>query len=366
MKVLKEILKEKLQAASSFLKSSITSSAVSGVLLEGSKKGLEIYSTNLSSFYSSTIPLSINQPFSLVVEPKKIIEVLSVLDTEEIELEVKEKKLVIKTDKAKTEFSAMEVSDYPKPPKIQKKASVFAEEIIEKLPLVLFSAAVDDSRPILTGVNFAKKEGELLMVTTDGFRLSLVKTKGENLEGLQEGEYVVPADFLRVVLREMRRIENIGFSYDEKEKLIYFSIGQDEYFSRLIEGDFPPYEKVIPSNFSTEVVLDHERFLRNIKLASIFAKDYSNVILFEVRKDGIYILPRMDEAAAEAQTFQEGEVKGEEVKVAFNFKFVVELLNNVKGERVKVKIVRSDAPVVFEIEGRENFLHIIMPIRISE
>ena len=363
MKVLKEIFKDKLQTAASFLKSSLTASAVSGVLLEASEKGIEIYSTDLSSFFHSTLSTEIEEKFSVVVEPKKVIEVLNTLSADEIELEVKEKKLVIKSGKTQAKFPTIEAGDYPKPSfKIEQK-SALPEEIIDNLPLVIFSAATDEARPILTGVNFVKKEEGLVLVSTDGFRLSLVKIKSQ-IE-LDEGDHVVPADFLRIVLKEIRKIEEAKFGYNGQEKILFFSIGENEYSSRLIEGEFPPFEKVIPENFNTEVVLDKNEFLRNVKFASVFARDYSNVVILEVKKDGIYIYPKSEAETGESQAFQEGRVEGDEVKVAFNFKFLLEFLNKTPGEEVKIKIVKSEAPVVFEILEKEEYLHIIMPVRIG-
>ncbi len=365
MKVLKEILKSKLQTASFFLKSSIASTAVSGILLESSNRGIEIYSTDLSSFYHSYIPAKKENDFSIIIEPKKIIEVLNTLSQEEIEVIIKEKKLIIKAGKTKAEFPAIVAKEYPKPAGKKRELVSLPNEIFDSLPLVLFSAASDEARPILTGVNFVKKNEDLIMVATDGFRLSLVKTKTNIV--FDEGDHVVPADFLKIILKEVKKDEEIKFYYDLEEKLVLFSIGEDEYLSRLIEGEFPPYEKVIPESFSTEVVLEKDEFLRNVKFASVFAKDYSNVVLFDIKKDGVYIYPKTETEGQETRAFQEiRSFEGEEQVVAFNFRFLIEFLNQASGEEIKIKIIKPEAPVVFEVVGKEGFVHIIMPVRINE
>lgn len=363
MKILKELFREKLQIASSFLKSSLSSSAISGVLLESSDKGIEIYSTNLSSFYHSSIPTSVENKFSVVIEPKKIIEVLNALIDDEIEFKVEKNKIIIKAGKTKASFPIIETEDYPKPSFEIEKTTQLPIEIVDNLPLVLFSTAADEARPILTGINFVKREDSLILVSTDGFRLSLVKTNVQL--DIYEGDHVVPADFLRIILKEAQSLETVKFGYNKQEKIFFFSIGDDEYSSRLIEGEFPPFEKVIPESFLTEIVLDKDEFLRNIKFASVFARDYSNVVILDIKKNGVYIFPKIEAETEESQAFQEGKVNGDEVRVAFNFKFLLEFLNKTPGEEIRIKIVKSEAPVVFEIIGKEEYLHIIMPVRIS-
>ena len=144
MKLIKEIFKKKLLTASFFLKSSLLSTSVSGILLESSERGIEIYSTDLTSFYHSYIPTKAGKEFSLIVEPKKIIEVLNTLSSEDLTLEVEEKRLILKSGRTKATFAISLSKDYPKPGFKKTRKSRFSKKVLEKLPLVLFSAAGDD------------------------------------------------------------------------------------------------------------------------------------------------------------------------------------------------------------------------------
>ncbi|MBI4225926.1 DNA polymerase III subunit beta [Candidatus Roizmanbacteria bacterium] len=362
IKLSREELSSKLSLAARFTSSKITSlSTLLGVHLKKEGKKLHIYSSNLNSFFHTSLSAEFEGEGDFIIEPKKPIEFLSFLAEAKIELEIKDKQLLIKSGRTKGKFPLMNVTDFPPPPKIEeKKQKIKTEFLINNLPLVLFAAATDETRPTLSGINFLTNE-ELLLVSTDGFRLSLVKTKKEE----ELPSVIIPADFLREITHFIKEEKEIIFSYSAKEKIISFTLEETEFYSRLIEGDFPPYEKVIPQEKKTTVTLEKEEFLRNIKLISVFARDLSHIVVLEVKKDGVKFTPKTSEGE-ENSAFQEGEVGGDEQKVAFNYKFLLDLLNAVDSKNIIVEILRSDAPVVFKIDNNQNFLHIIMPVRIQE
>jgi DNA polymerase-3 subunit beta len=211
-------------------------------------------------------------------------------------------------------------------------------------------------------VNFVSEDGKMLLVGTDGFRLSLLKVEKE----IDLPNMIVSASFLREVLSLLTKEEKIFFSYSKDEKAVYFKIGNIELYSRVIEGEYPPFEKVIPTQEGkTKIVVEKESFLQNLKLISVFSRELSNIVILDVKKDGVYLRPKTEEETTKNQAFLEAYMKGEEIKVAFNIKFLLEFLNHVFGERIVVEILQPDAPVSFKDEEKENFLHIIMPVRIS-
>ncbi len=362
LKLNKEELLDSLIIASRFTSLRITSLPIlQGVCLRTEKNKLHFYSSTLSSFFHSHLKVENEKEEEIIIEPKKIIEFVSFLPEGKIEIQTKEKQLMIRVGKTSGKFPLMNAEEFPKPPKTEgKEQKIKTDFFVKNLPLVLFSASTDETRPALSGVNFQTNE-ELIMVATDGFRLSLIKTKKEK----ELPSAIVPADFLKETLSYIKEEKELLFYYSEKEKIILFKLGEKEFFSRLIEGDFPPFEKVIPQDKKTSIKLDKEEFLRNVKLISVFARDLSNIMVLEIGKEGVTIRPKMEDPK-ENSTFQEGEVEGEEQRVAFNYKFVLDYLNNVGGKKIEIDILRPDAPVVFRTEEEKNFLHIIMPVRIQE
>jgi DNA polymerase III subunit beta len=359
----KDQLQEKISLASRFTSSKLSSvSALQGILMRGEKGLIHLYSTDLTSSLHTTVKAELEEDFQIILEPRKVLEFLQFLNTGKVDLEIKEKQVIISQDKTKGNFPLIVSSDFPLPSSFQDKEQKIETAFFKKnLPLLLFAASSDETRPTLTGVSFVSSDEDLVLVATDGFRLSLIKTK----KGGDIPSMLVPSEFLGEVVRNMKDEKEVGFSFSREEKMVMFRIGNTEFYSRLIDGEFPPYERVIPAETKTTVLVEKEEFLRNIKLISVFARDYSNVVVCEFKKDGLYVRPKK-ESNEENSAFQEVEMKGEEQKIAFNYKYALDLLNNIDTKSVQIEILRSDAPVVFKNPKDPNFLHIIMPVRIQE
>jgi DNA polymerase-3 subunit beta len=279
-----------------------------------------------------------------------------------ITFEVKEKQITITQNKTKGNFPLLAADEFPLPPELTEEPQKLEADFLSKnLPLVLFTASADEARPVLTGINFVVSDEELLMVATDGFRLSLLKEKRKG----DISSMIIPADFLEEIMRNVGSAKELLFSYSQREKIVRFKVGDNAFYSRLIEGEFPAYERVMPAEKKTTVVLDKADFLRNIKLISVFARDFSNVIVCEFKKGEMTMRPKK-EGNEENTTVQEIDFEGEEQKVAFNFKYLLDFLNHVDSKKITIEILRSDAPIVFKLEKNASFIHIIMPVRITE
>lgn len=359
----RDFLLEHISLASRFTSSKLSSlTALQGVLIKNKKGLIHFYSTNLSSYYHSSIKSEEKHDFEIVVEPKKLIEFLSLLSAGELEVEINEGKLIVTQVKARGEFPLIISKDFPLPPTVEERPQkIKAEFFLKNLPLILFSASPDDSRPVLTGVNLISQDEELLMVTTDGFRLSLLRLKKE----IDLPSMIVPSGFLIEALVFLKDEKEIELRYSPKEKLISLTIGKHELYSRLIEGEYPPFERVIPTDKKTTAETDREELLRNIKLISIFVRDISNIVIIQTAKDTIQLRPKA-ELGEHNSVQQEAEIHGDEQKIAFNYKFLLELLNHLDAKKISMEFLRSDSPAVFRSDKYPNFLHIIMPVRIQE
>lgn len=352
-----------LAIASRFTSNRLSSStSLQGILVRADSEGLSLYATNLITFFKTSFKLGGLEGVEAVVEPKKMLEFLAFLPSGELTVEFNERQAVLKMNKTKGNFPLIVASDFPLPPIFPNKAERIDHVVFAKLlSMVLFSASTDDTRPVLTGVNFHSSDNELKLVTTDGFRLSLVQDK-------KLGEFppmIIPADFLSEVLRYMKEAEVVKFNYSADEKMVMFEVDSHVFYSRLIEGDYPPFARVIPTEAKTTIVTDRSDLQRNIKLISVFARDFSNVIVMEVSSDGLTLRPKK-EGNVENTAFQEAEISGDGMTVAFNYKFVLDVLNAVEGDDITIELLRPDAPVVFKTKKNTGFLHVIMPVRIQE
>lgn len=363
MKINKDFFLEKINLASKFISLRHSSSNfLQGILLKKEKENLYFYSTNLNFYYKGVLKTEGKEDFSVVIDPKKITEFLSLLPPGEIEVLIKDKSLVISQAKTKGEFPFVLTDDFPFLKKTNiKKQKINLKKIKEIFSLVSFAASTDETRPVLTGVNFDSIDETTNIVATDGFRLSLYSLK----ENMPFSSIIIPASFLSDVLKLSNEKNEIDFSYDETEKILTFYLDEGEFSTRLIEGEYPPYEKVIPKEKTVEVIVEKDEFLRNIKLISVFARDFSNIIILELGKEAIKIIPKTS-LKNDNFSLQEAEIKGEPIKIAFNSKFLIDFLSKANSKKIKIELLRPESPAVFKIENNDDFLHIIMPVRIQE
>ncbi|MCS7093475.1 MAG: DNA polymerase III subunit beta [Patescibacteria group bacterium] len=367
MIVNKEVFLEKLACASRFISQRFSANVpLQGVYLKKQKNKLFFYSTNLSFYFKSEISVKTSdkeKDFSLVIDSKKITEFLSLLPSQEIEVFLQEKSLAIYSKSHQGEFSMTQTDDFPtiKIDQYLEKKKIDLKKLSEISPLIYFAASTDESRPILTGIHFDTLDEVTNLVATDGFRLSLYALE----ERLPFSSVVIPAFFINEIIRIGKNLKDIDLYFNDKEKIFTFVLDETEISTRVIEGDYPPYERVIPKEKTTEVVVEREDLLRNIKLASIFARDFSNVVLLEIEKNLIRVTPKTSDQTKSVGTL-EARVEGEAIKIAFNSKFLIDFLNRASSEEIKIELLRSDSPTVFKMVGNDRFLHIIMPVRVQD
>ncbi len=361
--VQKQDLLRALSLASRFTSNKLgNASGLQGVLFLNKDLSLHLYATSLNSFFHTQIPSTGDKEEKFILDYHKVIEFITYLQEGDITLSVGGNKITFIQKKTKGTFSFIPQNDFPLPPVITNKGNrVEMKEFQKMVSLVLFSASRDLSRPVLSGVNFVEREGEVDMVATDGFRLSLFHMKNK----LPMRSMLIPAEFLLELIRHTKEQKSIEMSFSEEEKMVFFKAGNDEYYSRLIEGEYPPYEKVIPTEKKTTATVDREELVRNIKLISIFAREFSSIVVCCFKKGELILSPKT-EGGAENTTTQDIELEGEEMTVAFNFKFLLEFLLAIEDSQVTIELVRPDAPVVLKTKNEKDFLHIIMPVRIQE
>ncbi len=362
--ILKDSFEEKLTNAIRFSMSRISSvPLLQGGLLTISNGILEISTTNLNEFFYSSQKIDSKESTSVVVDIKKILEFIHFLPSGKIEIEIVDGQLTIKSDKTKASFNTASPADFPKIPKTEGKKFILKKTFLKNsLPLVLFSAATDESRPVLTGINFREMDGENYIVSTDGFRLSLLTHKKDDDF---PSSVIIPSHVLSELSRISESNIDVLVEVSEAEKMMVFTLTDMKIYSRMIEGDFPPFQKVIPTDYKTRIIVERDEFLRNIKLASVFARDMSNIIVFQIKKDGIYIKPKA-KMGGDTVIFQPVEFEGEEQNIAFNYKFVLDFLNTASSKKIVFEMTDKNAPGVFKIDEITQFLHIIMPVRTDD
>jgi DNA polymerase-3 subunit beta len=363
--LLQENFQKAVNQASKIINQKNQLAILSNLLLETTETDLIICSTNLETSLVIKIPAKIEEKGKICVPAKTLQEIVYSLKPEKITLEQKNHILEIICDQSRVKINSLSAKEYPNIPREelgQKKGKLSAAELLKICRQVAFAASIDESRPVLTGVIIKEDEKGTEAAATDGYRLSQKKMK-TNL-GLKE-EVIIPA---RSIIEFSRMIEpetSLDLIIDKKKNQIIFKNDQVQLISRLLEGEFPSFSKIIPGSLTTEISLDKENFLQALKIASVFARESANIIKFRTKNQKLKISANAPQVG-ENETELEAEIKGEEAEIAFNYRFVQDFLNSINEDQLIIKISGSLSPAIFQPLKDHSYLHIIMPVRLQQ
>lgn len=372
LQLLQENLEKAVGITSRFASTKAQLPILGNILISTKKSKIFISSTNLEISASVKIGAKIEEEGEISIPAKVITDLVSNLPKETINLESEKEQLKISTSGFSSTILGMDSTDFPKVPNsINEKESISfsKKDLSESLNKVTFATSVDETRPILTGVLFILDKNSLSLVATDGFRLSK-KVINVGKLGDQKKQVVIPKGILGEIGRGVFEGESVLFNLEENEKQVVFGLEDTILTSRLLEGDYPDFEKIIPSQSNIKVILDKEEFLRAVKLASIFARESANVVKIKILKDSLKVSAESGQAGSQ-ETKVDAKVEGEasdinsgKFEIAFNYRYLEDFLHSVVGEEVEMNFLNPTAAGVFRDTSDSDYLHLIMPVRV--
>lgn len=365
IEILQENLLKGLNIVSRSVPSHPTIPVLGMVYLESKDGQLVIIGGNGETIVQTFVGAKVLTEGGVCLPIRTLLEFISTLPSGKIELFVEKDVLKVTSGAFKGKINGQAGSDYPeiKFPDNPTIWKIKKEELNGALEKLLFCAAVDESRPALTGVSFKPIDGGLQLAATDSFRLSVVKLP--LLDFPQE--IVVSAK----ILNELKHLSD-----EEKQKEISFFISgntlcfemeDSKILTQSIQAKFPQYEKIIPSKSEIKIVAKVQSFLKSVKTASVFAKGNSNIVKLCLSLDRNISLKANAASLGEQESIVEGTIESElseEFVVAFNWKYLSDFLNTVVEPEVILEFTTTTSPVLFTIPNQPTFLQVIMPVRV--
>jgi len=306
------------------------------------------------------------------VESKVISEFISLLPNQKVEIEKKESSLLVKCDNYKTVIRGQEADEFPLIPKVEKKEfyKTNAADFRQALSQVIFAVSNSETRMELTGVLFSFSNSKLTLAATDSYRLAEKEIKIES-NAKQEKKVIIPAKTLQELIRIMSAVkseelsdENGNIEFYLTDNQVLFTIGNTELISRLIEGQYPDYRQIIPNKSETNISVSRDELVRAVKAAAIFSKTGINDINldFPLGKNKVIV------SSASSQTGEniaelDAVVNGKDNGIVINFRYLLDGINNVEGENIKISIIDGNTPCVLKGEKDGSYVYIIMPIK---
>jgi DNA polymerase-3 subunit beta len=349
---------------------------LSNVLLSTNDGRLRIAATNLEIGITTWIGASIEEEGSVTVDARLLNEFVNTLPPGPVTLTVESPRfsLLVQSGRDKASINGIDPEDFPVIPRLDGDAyvaTVDAQVLREMISQVEFAAATDESRPVLAGVLARFEQGTLTLAAADGFRLAV--RHGELSEPVSERlDVIVPARAIRELARIIGdQTEPMRLAITPNKSQLLLRVGETEFLSRLIDGTFPDFQQIVPREFGTRLELGRDAFLNAVRRASYFARDNNDVVRLAVHAGEEEFMPGNVEISANAaergnsQSFVDASVSGPETEIAFNARYLSDVLNVLKNGQVVVGMNGSNQAGVVRSTVADDYTHVIMPMVIG-
>ena len=349
---------------------------IHNVLLNVDQSMLKLSATNLEIAMTTWVGAKIEEEGSITVPARLLSEFVNSLPNDPINLQLDEGSglLEISSGSSKAHINITDASEFPPIPTVDDGIAAEVDPLVLRSAItrVAFAAATEESRPVLTGVELKLDESKFTMAAADGFRLAV--HHGALLKPVpEEMSVIIPARTMNELNRLISdREEPVEILMTPAKGQVMFRIrGGDtvEIVSQLLQGTFPNYEQLIPQSYTTRAVMDLPTVLRAARTASIFARDGSNIIRMhlmpaeaDTEPPKVEISARSEEVGDNEDTVDLDEIEGEEGKIAFNSRYLLDVLSVLEKGKVALETTTSSSPGVFKPTDSDDYIHVVMPM----
>lgn len=371
---LQENLKKGLNIVGHVTSKNINLPILNNILIKSSNGNIEFVSTNLEIGITHQVRGKIEVDGEFTVDSKLITEYVSLLNGKDnVKVEEIDNELKLECGNYKTKIKGESAKEFPLIPTIPKDyfCEISLEEFKRTLNSVVFAVSNSENRIELSGVLFSFNKNTLSLAATDSYRLA--ERVLEIKSSLKEDEYkvIVPAKTIQEFLRVLNNFDGqIKIGGEEgftikiylSDNQILFNVDSVDMISRLINGHYPDYKQIIPVSHQTEILVEKSELIRAVKATSLFSKTGINDIALFFSKDKI-LISAFSGQSGESKVELEAEVIGINNEITINYRYLLDGLNNIEGDKVKIDIVNSNTPCLIKSETDSNYLYIVMPIK---
>ena len=341
------------------------------VLITTDENRLKLSATNLELAISTWVGAQVEEEGSITVPARLLTEFVNSLPEEKIDLNTTAQPLSLALTCARFDahINGTDPEDFPPIPTVESGVVGKVEEGVlnEAIAHVAFAAATEDSRPVLTGIKVEIEGDSFTFAAADGFRLAVYNGKLTEPPS-EDASFIIPSRALQEVSRASAGGEDdIEFTVTTSKSQALFKLPNVEIVSQLIQGAFPNYSGLIPQSFGTRAVVERNEFLRATRSASIFARDGSGIIRMEMMggengSPGKLCVSSKADEIGDNQGEIDAQVEGEESKIAFNSKYLTEVLDVLGQSEIALETTSPSSPGVLRPVGTEGYVHVVMPM----
>lgn len=374
IELLTQNLKEGINNVERLTKKSPTLQVLDNTLLEADKNFLKLISTNLETSMIWWVLSKVDQEGRVAVPATFLNNLINLIKDNKIKLRSENKNLILETISQTTQIQGIDPEEFPIIPQVEKKdpIEIEGEQLEQGLSQVVEVPSPSQVRPEISGIYFSFRKDKIKIVGTDSFRLA-EKTISLEKKLKKEGQFILPQASGRELVNVLSQKAGPLKIYFDGAQVLFEWSGQEishphiHLLSRLIEGEYPNYQEIIPKKYTAQIVLKREDFLNQIKEAGLFSGKISEVKLTPIPKSKkIKIFAQSPEVGKnEAYLSAKIESQGEVPEVSFNYRFLADGLQNIKSSEVILRLSDEEGPGVLKPVGDLSYLYILMPIKAS-
>jgi len=343
---------------------------LNNIYLEASKNFLNLKSTDLEIGINWWGLAKVEKEGSVVVPSKILSNLVGFLPEKPINLQLEKLNLKISCENYQTNIKCLSPEEYPIIPKTQEsfKIQFDSKRFVEGLESVIDYISLSTTKPEISGIYFEFKKNQLILATTDSFRL------GEKRINLKEDikkefSFILPNKAARELINILKTKEDlVNFYYSPTQ--VTFEIFSEEVkhpeiqiVSRLIEGDYPKYQEIIPKKYITQILLPKQGFLQQLKSASLFSSKINEIKIKTDSKNKKIFIYSQNPELGEFESFLPCQIKGKDLTISFNWRFIIDGINNIKTPEIIFELNGEDGPGVIKPLNDETFIYLVMPIK---
>lgn len=363
-----DILNFALNTVSKAINPNNTLPVLNNILIQAKEDTLTFQATNLEIAITLNVKTTVEKEGAITAPAKLITSYINLLPNEEVVLETTEDlSISVSNNKSQTKIKGLKSDDFPSLPHIKDESvsfSVNAKKLEKAINETVFAASLNTTRPILSGVFISAKDSELILAATDSYRLAERKLQTD-IPVEKEVSCIAPSRTMNELSKILSNFNKESVMITISKNQILFEIENIQLISRLIEGAYPEYTKIIPSKAKTLVTVNTIDLSQALKRINLFARELNNSIHLETDSEAKKLIISTDETkVGEAETKLDIEIDGENNKISINSQYLLDVLSIKEGEKIVLEIDEKLSPVKVRPENNTEYVYIIMPLKV--
>ena len=336
------------------------------VLLTAKDDLLTITGFDLSFGITARINCSTDTNGSICLPASLLLDTVNRIQLCDLSVTLDDSTVIIKHKTGKVKINALSASEYPEIPMVQDeddKLKLPAESFLQGLKAVLFSASTDEMKQILQGVNITVSDLFITLASTDGHRLSVHKFAHD--KELKTMEVTIPAKVLTEISRIVKAYDELSFTI--KDYTAYFQTADITIVTKILEGTYPSYSRLIPKEFTTFVIAPKKDFISALERVSVMADSRNNIakVVFDASNQRLEISSEEPQLGSAVDAIESVQISGDSVTTAFNLKYLLDGLKSLDGEEVLIKLNQPLSPVILtNVDDLDKNIRLTMPIQL--